>query len=78
MRAAGLLGVVLLAAGVFGLAHGWHSCAGSPPGSRPQTIARVGSLELVATSRQPVRVGVWAGLAAGLVGGLLVLTPARE
>ena len=67
-----ILGVILLTAGVLALAYGGFSY------TKDTTAAKVGPLELTVKQTKNVNVPVWAGGAAVLAGGLLLLVGAKR
>lgn len=72
MRAVKLVGIVLIVAGILGLAYGGFSY------TRQTHKATVGSLELSVKDKETVNVPVWAGVGAIVVGGLMLLVPAKS
>jgi TRAP-type C4-dicarboxylate transport system permease small subunit len=60
-----MVGIVVIVAGVLGLAYGGFSY------TRNTHNARIGSLELSVKDTQTVNIPLWAGLGAVAVGGLL-------
>jgi len=62
-----LAGVVLIVAGVLGLAYGSFSY------TKETHKATVGSLELSVKDKETVNVPVWAGLGAIVLGGVLLV-----
>jgi hypothetical protein len=67
MNAMKILAVVLIVAGVLGLAYGSFSY------TRETHEAKVGPIELSVKDRQTVNVPVWAGVGAIAIGGALLL-----
>jgi uncharacterized membrane protein YidH (DUF202 family) len=72
MNALKMAGIVLIAAGVLGLVYGSFSF------TRETHEAKIGSIELSVKDKQTVNVPVWAGVGAIVVGGLLLLAPAKN
>lgn len=74
MRAVEIAGIVLIAAGNMGLAHGGFSY------TKETHEAKIGSShELSVTDKETVNVPVWAGVGAIVVGGgLLLLVPKKS
>ena len=71
MNTVKLLGIVLVVAGLLGLAYGGFSYV-------TQThTADVGPIHLAVNERQTVNVPLWASLAA-IVGGVLLVVTARK
>ena len=69
MSAVKIIGIVLIAAGILGLAYGGFSY------TKETHEAKIGPLELSVTDKETVNVPVWAGVGAIVVGGLLLLVP---
>jgi hypothetical protein len=61
-----IIGVVVLVLGLLALAYGGFSY------TKDRTAVKVGPVELTVKDRESVNVPVWAGVAAVVVGGLLV------
>lgn len=71
MNTVKLLGIVLVVAGLLGLAYGGFSYV-------TQThTADVGPIHLAVNERQSVNIPLWASLAA-IVGGVLLVVTARK
>jgi hypothetical protein len=67
MNSVKVLGVVLLVAGLLGLAYGGFSY------TKDSTALKVGPIELSVKQKERVNVPLWAGIAAAVAGaGLLV------
>ena len=67
MNSVKVLGVVLLVAGLLGLAYGGFSY------TKDSTALKVGPIELSVKQKETVNVPLWAGIAAAAAGaGLLV------
>ncbi len=66
MKGAQLLGAVLLALGILGLAYGGFSY------TKDRDTAKLGPIEIQVKQQERVRVHVWAGVAAAVVGGILL------
>jgi uncharacterized membrane protein YidH (DUF202 family) len=62
-----IAGVVLIVAGVLGLAYGSFSW------TRETHEAKLGPIELSMKERQSINVPVWAGVGAIVIGGVLLL-----
>ena len=71
MSAVKIAGIVLIAAGILGLAYGGFTY------TRETHEARIGALELSVSDKETVNVPVWAGVGAIVVGGLLLVVPRR-
>jgi len=67
MNAVKILAVVLIVAGILGLAYGSFSY------TRETHEAKVGPIELSVKDKQTVNIPVWAGVGAIVVGGGLLL-----
>jgi TRAP-type C4-dicarboxylate transport system permease small subunit len=67
-----ILGMVLIAAGLLGLAYGSFSY------TTETHKASIGSLELSMKDQETVNIPVWAGVAAVVVGGVLLLVPMKS
>jgi TRAP-type C4-dicarboxylate transport system permease small subunit len=61
--------MVLIMAGVLGLAYGSFSY------TQDTQQARIGPLELTVQDRQTVNIPIWAGVAAIIAGALLLFVP---
>jgi len=62
-----VIAIILIIAGVLGLAYGGFSY------TKDTTVVKLGPLELSAKEKQTVNVPVWAGVGAIVVGGLLLV-----
>jgi TRAP-type C4-dicarboxylate transport system permease small subunit len=67
MNTTRIAGLVLLIAGVLGLAYGGFSY------TKQTHEAKIGPLELSVNEKQTVNVPVWAGVGAIVIGGALLL-----
>jgi len=67
MNSIKLVAVALIVAGLLGLAYGGFSY------TKDTTVVKLGSLELTAKEKQTVNVPMWIGVAAIVVGGLLLV-----
>jgi TRAP-type C4-dicarboxylate transport system permease small subunit len=67
-----LAGIVLIVAGILGLAYGSFSY------TKETHKATLGSLELSIKDKETVNVPVWAGLGAIVLGGVLLLVRGRN
>ena len=72
MNAVKLMAIVLIVAGILGLAYGSFSYTKETHG------VKLGSLELSVMDKQTVNVPVWAGVAAIVAGGVLLLWRKRS
>jgi multidrug transporter EmrE-like cation transporter len=62
-----LVAIVLIVAGVLGLAYGSFSY------TKDTTVVKLGPLEVQAKQKETVNVPIWAGVGAIVVGGLLLV-----
>jgi len=62
-----LIAIILIIAGILGLAYGGFSY------TKDTTVVKLGPLEVSAKERQTVNVPMWAGVGAIVVGGLLLV-----
>lgn len=62
-----LIAIVLIVAGVLGLAYGGFSY------TKDTTAVKVGPIELSVREKQTVNVPVWAGIGAIVIGGVLLV-----
>ena len=67
-----LIAIVLIVAGVLGLAYGGFSY------TKDTTVVKLGPLELSAKEKQTVNVPMWAGVGAIVVGGLLLVLGGKK
>jgi LPXTG-motif cell wall-anchored protein len=72
MNAVKLMAIVLIVAGILGLAYGKFSY------TKETHEVKLGSLELSVKDKQTVNVPVWAGVGAIVVGGFLLLWRKRS
>lgn len=72
MNGTRIIGIVLLVAGALALVYGGFSYTDE------ETAAKVGPLELKVEQQETVNIPLWAGIAAVLGGGVLVLLPGRR
>ena len=61
-----VIAIVLIVAGILGLAYGGFSY------TKDTTVVKLGPLEVSAKEKQTVNVPMWAGVGAIVVGGLLL------
>ena len=66
-----LVAIVLIVAGVLGLAYGSFSY------TKDTTVVKLGPLEVSAKQKETVNVPIWAGVGAIVVGGLLLVLGGR-
>lgn len=67
MNAIKLVAIALIVAGALGLAYGGFSY------TRDTTAVKLGSVELSVKEKETVNVPIWAGIAAIIAGGLLLV-----
>lgn len=72
MNAVKLLAIVLIVAGTLGLVYGGFTY------TRDTQQAKIGPLELTVQDRETVNIPVWAGIAAIVIGGGLLVFPLRK
>jgi len=66
MNAVKIIAIVLIVAGILGLAYGGFSY------TKDTTVVKLGPLEVSAKEKQTVNVPMWVGVGAIVVGGLLL------
>jgi len=64
--------IVLMVAGVLGLAYGKFSY------TKETHEAKIGSLELSVKDKETVNVPLWVGVGAIVIGGILFLVPTKK
>ena len=62
-----VIAIVLVIAGILGLAYGGFSY------TKDTTVVKLGPLELSAKEKQTVNVPMWTGVGAVVIGGLLLV-----
>ncbi|MDO8375631.1 MAG: hypothetical protein Q7S91_00400, partial [Aquabacterium sp.] len=67
-----LVGIVLVVAGALGLAYGGFSY------TKDTTAVKLGPIELSVKEKETVNVPLWAGVAAVVVGGLLLVLGGKK
>jgi drug/metabolite transporter (DMT)-like permease len=72
MNANQIIAIVLIVAGVLGLAYGGFSY------DKQTTGAKLGPIELKVTEKKTVNVPMWAGVGAIVAGGLLLVLGRRK
>jgi multidrug transporter EmrE-like cation transporter len=72
MNAVKIIGVVLIVAGVLGLAYGSFSF------TKETHEAKIGPLELQVKEKETVNIPAWAGVGAVVIGAVLLLVPLRR
>lgn len=72
MNSTRIVALVLIVAGVLGLAYGGFSY------NKETVGAKLGPIELKVTEKKTVNVPLWAGVGAIIVGGLLLVAGGRK
>ena len=72
MDAMKIVGIVLIVAGVLGLAYGGFSY------TKETHETKIGPLELSVKDKETVNVPVWAGIGAILIGGVLLVAGGKR
>jgi hypothetical protein len=72
MNANQIIAIVLIVAGVLGLAYGGFSY------DKQTTGAKLGPIELKVTEKKTVNVPMWAGVGSIVAGGLLLVLGRRK
>ena len=72
IKMAKIAAIALIIAGALGLGYGSFSY------TKETQEARIGPLELTIQERQTVNIPVWAGVAAILMGAILLLAPKND
>ena len=67
-----IVAVLLIVAGLLGLAYGGFSY------TKDTTVVKLGPIEVSAKERQTVNVPIWVGVGAILVGGLLLVLDRKK
>jgi len=72
MNATKLVSILLIVGGVLGLVYGSFSY------TKETTAVKLGPIELVAKEKETVNIPVWAGVAAMVAGGLLLVIGSKK
>lgn len=64
--------LVLIAAGILGLAYGQFSY------TKDTTVVKLGPIEVSAKEKETVNVPTWAGVGAIVIGGLLLISGSKK
>lgn len=72
MNAVKIAAIVLIVAGVLGLAYGSFSY------TKETHKAKVGSIELSVKEEETVNIPIWAGVGAIVIGGVLLLVGSKK
>lgn len=71
MNSIKMVGIALIAAGVLGLVYGGFSY------TKDTHDTKIGPVELSVKDKEKVNIPVWAGVAAVVAGGVMVLVPRK-
>ena len=72
MSAIKIAAIVLIAAGILGLAYGGFSY------TKETHEAKIGPLELSMKDKETVNIPIWVGAGAIVIGGILLLVPMKK
>lgn len=72
MNALKTIAIVLIAAGILGLAYGGFTY------TKDTTVVKLGPLEMTAKEKETVNIPIWAGIAAIIAGGGLLLISTKK
>ena len=72
MNALKAFALALIAAGVLGLAYGGFTY------TKDTTVVKLGPLEMTAKEKETVNIPIWAGIAAIIAGGGLLLISTKK
>jgi uncharacterized membrane protein len=72
MNAIKMIGVVLIVAGILGLAYGSFSF------TKETHEAKIGPLQLQVKDKETVNIPAWAGVGAIVIGAILLLVPLKR
>lgn len=72
MNSIKILAIILIVAGILGLAYGGFSY------TKDTTVVKLGPIEISAKEKQTVNVPMWAGVGAIALGGLLLVLGGRK
>jgi len=67
-----IIAIVLIVAGILGLAYGGFSY------NKETTGAKIGPIELKVTEKKTINIPMWAGIGAIVAGGLLLVVGGRK
>jgi hypothetical protein len=67
-----LIAIVLIVAGILGLAYGGFSY------DKETTGAKIGPIELKVTEKKTINIPMWAGIGSIVAGGLLLVLGGRK
>ena len=66
------IAIVLIAAGILGLAYGGFTY------TKDTTVVKLGPLEMTAKEKETINIPIWAGVAAIVAGGALLLVGTKK
>ena len=72
MNALKAFALALIAAGVLGLAYGGFTY------TKDTTVVKLGPLEMTAKEKETINIPIWAGVAAIVAGGALLLVGTKK
>ena len=72
MNALKTIAIVLIAAGILGLAYGGFTY------TKDTTVVKLGPLEMTAKEKETINIPIWAGIAAIIAGGGLLLISTKK
>ncbi len=72
MNALKAFALALIAAGVLGLAYGGFTY------TKDTTVVKLGPIEMTAKEKETVNIPIWAGIAAIIAGGGLLLVASKK
>ncbi len=72
MNALKTIAIVLIAAGILGLAYGGFTY------TKDTTVVKLGPLEMTAKEKETINIPIWAGVAAIVAGGALLLVGTKK
>lgn len=72
MSAIKIIGIVLILAGILGLAYGGFSF------TKETHEAKIGPLQLQVKEKETVNIPTWAGVGAIVIGAVLLLVPGKR
>ena len=72
MNALKTIAIVLIAAGILGLAYGGFTY------TKDTTVVKLGPLEMTAKEKETINIPIWAGVAAIVAGGALLLVSTKK
>ena len=67
-----IVAIVLIAAGILGLAYGGFHY------TKQTNVVKMGSMEMSVNNRETVKIPIWVGVGAIVVGGVLLIVPGNR